>query len=129
MRERSFLNSRWREKWTILSLGVNTSFLRRRGIQPLINQILDRFNASSLVSGERFVGEDIAEEERKEGRKSRLLGETFWDNIYYFITRSLSYWKLLLQGGEGRGGEKANLPYDTRYNQKNRKRSQKVGEE
>lgn len=58
-------------------------------------------NSSNLVSGGRFIEEDMADEERKEGRK-RLLGETFWDNIYYFITRSLSYWKLLSRGGEER---------------------------
>lgn len=73
------------------------SFLKR-----IFNRLLTR---SSIEFFQSRFGRKIHRRRyggrRKEGRK-RLLGETFWDNIYYFITRSLSYWKLLSRGGEER---------------------------
>lgn len=73
------------------------SFLKR-----IFNRLLTR---SSIEFFQSRFGRKIHRRRyggrRKEERK-RLLGETFWDNIYYFITRSLSYWKLLSRGGEER---------------------------
>lgn len=73
------------------------SFLKR-----IFNRLLTR---SSIEFFQSRFGRKIHRRRyggrRKEGKK-RLLGETFWDNIYYFITRSLSYWKLLSRGGEER---------------------------
>lgn len=73
------------------------SFLKR-----IFNRLLTR---SSIEFFQSRFGRKIRRRRyggrRKEGKK-RLLGETFWDNIYYFITRSLSYWKLLSRGGEER---------------------------